>query len=338
MTKETTTKQNALEIEGQIQEAELLQEKSNNHELIAAAENTTASGKEEKNALANQLFGRLQLSGAMTKMLNISTLLDLKKVKEEKLYLNFKGVPVVSPTGEVLIISTWKDFCLSVGLSRQHVDAQLININTFGAEAYEAMTHAGIGISSMRPIRQLPENEFNAVVNEIESSVGDKEAIIELIEGITIKHVKEREKIAEEKQDLQQQVQAAQDKVDANERLLEVKGQRIHELEKVVDKCLTPDEQRKHQLDQEQALKNQLEQVEAECALAIDRLDLIIGQIYNHPKCSDDLEQMPSKLYEYLLKHLVNVADQYQIQFDANQILSPILYNLMDNDAQSGNE
>lgn len=326
--KDIVISQSVQQLAHQVQESELLEDQMNRHELVGLAQHSETTPQIEKSALANQLFGRLQLAGAMTKMLNITTLLDLKRVKEEKLYLYFKGVAVTSPTGEVVIITTWKTFCVALGLSREHIDEQLRNINAFGAEVYETMTHAGIGLVAMRPIRTLPENEFKAVVSEIEAHIGNKDAIIDLIEDINVKHFKEKEQLVKANETLQQKLEDNQAKSAATERYLQTKEQKINELEKVVNKCLTPDEARKHQLDQEQQLKKELGYIEAECALAIDKLDLAIGKIFDYDKRSEELDQMPNKLYEYLLKHLVNVADQYQLRFDAQQILSPILNNL----------
>lgn len=301
-------------------------------QVIEDGQNKEVANYTDDRDLANQLHGKLVVFAGVTDLFRSAYIKNLREVRDNKL---FKHINIVDESGSITPCGNFRDYC-KFALNRSHssVYEELQNHEVL-QEAVDALKDMGVERGDFRLLRK----QSGSLLEEVKQAAinNDKDKVLEIIDDLSSKHAKEKEKLTEEKQALQQQVKSTQDKVDANERLLEVKGQKIHELEKVVDKCLTPDEQRKHQLDQEQTLKNQLEQVEAECALAIDRLDLIIGQIYGNEKCSDELEQMPSKLYEYLLKHLVNVADQYQLQFDAYQILSPILYNLMDNGAKSGN-
>lgn len=310
MKKTVTPKQNTQQIEHDQQEAELLDEQSKNQELMKASENAQIAGQAEKSALANQLFGRLQLAGAMTKMLNISTLLDLKKVKEEKLYLNFKGVPVISPTGKMLNVSTWKDFCLSLGLSRQHVDDQLINISTFGAEAYEAMRYAGIGVHTMRGIRKLPENEMTIVVDDIEANVGDKDAIIELIEDITIKHSREKET-------LQKQLENAEGEQTGKDDVIRKKQEHITKLNKELDKYSTPGD--------EEQLKQNLESAVTNCETSIRLLGKAMNDIFYHADGSEQLRIQPLNQFEFLLRELVDAGVKNQLQFDAKKAFAPLM-------------
>jgi len=310
MKKDITPKQNTQKIKQDQQEAELLDEQSKNQELMKASENAQIAGQAEKSALANQLFGRLQLAGAMTKMLNISTLLDLKKVKEDKIYLNFKGVTVISPSGETLNVSTWKDFCLSLGLSRQHVDDQLINISTFGAEAYEAMRYAGIGVHTMRGIRKLPENDMTMVVNDVEANVGDKDAIIELIEDITIKHSREKEV-------LQKQLEEAEGEKTGKDQVIREKQEHITKLNKELDKYSTPSD--------EEQLKQNLESAVTNCELSIRQLGKAMNDISYHVDGSKQLRMQPLNQFEFLLRELVDAGVKNQLHFDANKAFAPLM-------------
>jgi len=323
--------QSSQDLAHQVQEAELLQEQMTETELMEANEQYELSGYSDKRDLANQLVGRIQMAYGFTKLATVSSLTDLAYVKEHKLYKALAGKKINGQELKEETVATWEAFCNALGMSRRKVDEDLMNLTTFGEEALDAMNKAGIGYRQMLQLRKLPEKELTIVVNEVEANVGDKDAILGLIEDISIKHAKEKES-------LQQQVEQAQSKNEANEKFLQTKEQKINDLEKVVNKCMTADEERKHKLDQEQQLKNELSFIEAECSIAIEKLDLAIGKIYNQSKCSEELEQMPSKLYEFLLKRLVNVADEYGMQYDAHQILSPILFNLSNASVQESKE
>jgi len=320
------------DIEQQKEQAEVKLEEAKALQEIEGKQNQEIANYTEARDIANQLHGKLAIFSGVSDLFRAAYLKHLREIRDNKLY---KHITVFDENGKSSQCGTFRDYCkYALKRSYSSIHEQLKNEALLG-EAHDALKDMGVHRDQFR----LMHSQDNDLLKEVTQAAinNDKDKVLEIIDDLSSKHVKEKEKLNEEKADLQKQLDEAQDNKEANDRFLETKEQKINELEKVVNKCLTPDEQRQHHLDQEQVLQNELSLIEMECTLAIDKLDLAIGKIYNHPKCSEELEQMPLKMYEYLLKHLVSVADEHGMLFDANQILDPILHGLINTATQDEN-
>lgn len=125
--------------------------------------------------LCHQLIGRLQFANALTKVLTVSILLDLEHIKNNKLY---KGI--LLPGGKK---ATWKDVCRMVGLSQQHLDEQLQNLNKFGSEMLDTMNKAGIGPRIQRQLRKMDDQQLVKIEGKVVNAA-DKSEVIALIEDV----------------------------------------------------------------------------------------------------------------------------------------------------------
>lgn len=141
----------------------------------------------EPTALVNQRTGRKAVIEAVTKLLMVTDLLDLQRIKETKSY---KGAQVVVD-GKLVTVTTWGDFCVEVeGRSRESVDLEIANLDALGHPTFEALRKIGIGPSTMRSIRQLPEDDRDVVEQAAKTS--NKDELIDLIDGLVSKHQKEK--------------------------------------------------------------------------------------------------------------------------------------------------
>ncbi|OQW67459.1 MAG: hypothetical protein BVN35_20350 [Proteobacteria bacterium ST_bin11] len=338
MSNDKTAKQDALELQQQIELGSVQLENAKALQGIDEMQQKEKDKNLQDGYLVNQIIGRAQMANAMQNFSKMATISQLIKVKENKLYRHLKGCRLPDKDGnEIANVSTWEGFCQAVGISRAKADTDIADVKVFGQEVVEAMEMAGIGYRQRSQLRSISGDELTTVIGEIEENIGNEQAIVALVESVITKHNKEKQKLTEDKEAVQQKLDDATAKNEANERFLKVKDQKINELERVVNKSLTPDEERKLRLDQEQQLKNELGRIEAECAIAIDKLNIAIDKVFSFGKASEELQALPRNTYEYLLKHMVNVADDNELKFDALQILSPILYNLSSPQSQGDN-
>jgi len=163
---------------------------------------------------ANQLLGRIQLAQRLTKLLNVSSLIDLKKIKEDKSY---KHLTVKDKNGELLTVSSWAQFCDLLGKSHKSVDESLLNLSTFGEEALKSMQQAGLGYHTFRKLR---DEDRKIIVQEVEADAGDKDSILQLIDDLSAKHTAES-------QQLQEKIKQAHTKTAALERDLGIRDQQL---------------------------------------------------------------------------------------------------------------
>jgi hypothetical protein len=135
-------------------------------------------------------LGRIEAFGFVNKLLTVSSLKILQNIKESKSY---QGLTYYNSQGELLTVSSWNECCeFKLHMSRQNLDKNLLNLREFGEEFFESSKKLGLGDRELRKLRKLPEEEQSFVIESQAIDMGDKEAVKELIEDLTDKHVKEK--------------------------------------------------------------------------------------------------------------------------------------------------
>lgn len=289
-------------------------------QVIDASQNKEIANYTDDRDLANQLHGKLVVFAGVTDLFRSAYIKNLREVRDNKL---FKHINIVNESGNITPCGNFRDYC-KFALKRSHssVYEELQNHEVL-QDAVDALKDMGVEREDFRLLRKqggsLLEEVKQAAINN------DKDKVLEIIDDLSSKHVKEKEKLTEEKQALQLQVDDAQAKDEANQRFLESKEQKINELEKVVSKSLTPDEEKQRHNQTEKDLKNELECVVAACALDIDRLNMIIEKIFMYDKGTEELRSQPGNQYEYLMGHLVNTSLDNQLYFDVKSMFEPLM-------------
>lgn len=99
-----------------------------------------AKEKEDLIAEAYKLTGRVEALKLMSDFGNVSSLLLLKNIKENKIYKNMQG------------IETWENYCKSIGYSYKTIDDKLEFLNTLGSEFLETVSTFGVGYRDLKKI------------------------------------------------------------------------------------------------------------------------------------------------------------------------------------------
>ncbi|MEW8200380.1 MAG: hypothetical protein AB2777_22365, partial [Candidatus Thiodiazotropha endolucinida] len=134
----------ASDIEQQIsqgkQELEIAKEK-----VIAETKvDAFSSGYTENRDLVNQFIGRNQILNAFNKMTDVTMVMDWKQIKDSKVYQSLSNQIMSCTTQKLVTVTTWADFCNHIlGISREHADEQIRNLETFGIDALDSMNNAG---------------------------------------------------------------------------------------------------------------------------------------------------------------------------------------------------
>tara|TARA_B110000211_G_scaffold127012_1_gene146156 strand:+ start:1207 stop:2151 length:945 start_codon:yes stop_codon:yes gene_type:complete len=129
------------------------------------------------------------------KMLTVSSLVKIKKLKESKSYI---GMPYINDIGERAHVSSWAECCefkLKIPLST--INKELLNLKEFGEQFYEDAKRIGLGDRTLRKLRQAPKETQELIINSEVIKLGSKEDIKEFIEDKFAKHEAE---LAKEKQ------------------------------------------------------------------------------------------------------------------------------------------
>lgn len=183
-----------------------------------------ATGEQFKAAaIVNQRIGRKQMMEVFSKLVTVTDLVDLQNLKESK---GYKDHAVVDADGKVVTLRTWKEYCEAVeGRSVESVDLDLKNLNALGPELFESMRNVGIGPSTMRAIRQLPDDDKQLIQQAV--ATADKDELAEFVEQIITKN-------AREKAELSKKLEDATANLEAKDAVAETNAKRINELQEKV--------------------------------------------------------------------------------------------------------
>lgn len=208
-------------------------------EKVAEIENAgalLASAASEEYATVNQLLGQAQMADSISKFSRTVRLTKLAYVKENKLYRALAGHK--TPNGSALS-GTWEEFCGLLGYSKDKVDLDLQNLRAFGEEALESMSRMGIGYREMRQFRKLPDDSKQALIEV--AKTGDKESFVELAEEIITKHIKEKEALQNERDEMRADYEAQGERLHKKNQELEASEFARQRAERRL-KDATPDE------------------------------------------------------------------------------------------------
>lgn len=178
--------------------------------------------------MLSEKIGALKAFEFTKKLLTVSTIKMLAEVKESQEY---KGLQVLSQDGKLLTVSTWEDFCQSIGISRQKVDLDIQNLSTFGEEFLETSQRMGIGYRDLRKLRKLPEDQQEVIINGEAVKAEDKESLIDLIEEMSVKHAKDKQALQDQAKTLEKTIKDLESEAKAKDTVLMNKDRKINELD-----------------------------------------------------------------------------------------------------------
>lgn len=172
-------------------------------------------------AQAYELAGMIKAFDFTQKLVTVTTLKIINEIKQTKSY---KGLELMNPSGELVTVTTFKDFCTCLGLSVETVDRNLLNLNVLGEEFLETSQRLGLGYREMRKLRQLPDDARAEIVEADYSEATDKEELLERIEDLTAK-------FAKEKGELESKLKQSRDNYEAQAKMLANKNELIDKLD-----------------------------------------------------------------------------------------------------------
>lgn len=180
-----------------------------------------AKAMTQDKAQAYELVGMIKAFDFTRKLVTVTTLKSLQEIKESKRY---KDLELTDQDGKMVTVTTFRDFCTTLGFSGEKIDQDLLNLNTFGEEFFETSQRLGLGYREMRKLRQLPEEARAEIVEADYAEATDKEELLEKIEDLTAKHAKEKEA-------LQAQLKRKSEDYEAQAKVLANKNERINKLD-----------------------------------------------------------------------------------------------------------
>jgi len=114
------------------------------------AEELDREKKEQLIAETFRMMGRIESARMFEKLGSVSSLIWLKQVKETRIYMDILGM------------RSWESFCNYLGISRQKVDKDLLNLRTFGEEFLLTVSSFKVGYRDLDRLRRsVTDGEIN---------------------------------------------------------------------------------------------------------------------------------------------------------------------------------
>lgn len=170
--------------------------------------------KEELIAEAYKLTGRVEALKLMSDFGNVSSLLLLKNIKENKIYKNMQG------------IETWENYCKSIGYSYKTIDDKLEFLNTLGSEFLETVSTFGVGYRDLKKITSkvktgaLQIKDESVVINGEVIPLDEKDILKDALTDLVAKNKEEISKLKAENKAKEKMVQTYAEAKEAKEQEL----------------------------------------------------------------------------------------------------------------------
>lgn len=192
--KEKISEIDTFKLESEMQAATSLVE-ANMAEFEAEQQEIKEKEREERETLiaeAHRLAGRAEAFNVIAEFANISSLVTLKKIKESKIY---KEIPY---------IKTWEEYCKYIGFSRQKIDLDIDNLNTFGESFIANVSNFGIGYRELRQLKKqvksgnLEVKDAEVIIDGEVIPLDDKDELRDALDTLLKSKYKEIEELKDE--------------------------------------------------------------------------------------------------------------------------------------------
>ncbi len=202
---------------------------------------TTLNAVSNEQLDLSEKVGALKATGFFKKVGTVTEIKLLAEIKQNKQY---KDLKVCDFNGNWLHVTTWADFCKTLGYSREKIDEDIRNLATFGEDFLETSQRMGVGYRDLRRLRALPEDDREVIINAEAVKSEDKEDLLDIIEEMTEKHIKAKAVLQKQLDDEKAERQAV-------ERIVSQKQKRIDELDREIVKqeTMTVPEKEAHALN-----------------------------------------------------------------------------------------
>lgn len=246
----------------------------------------------------SEKIGALKATAFIKKLVTVTEIKMLAELKESKEY---KGLQVFDLDRKLVTVTSWEDFCKSLGFSREKIDQDILNLSTFGEDFLETSQRMGLGYRDLRKLRKLPEDEQQVIINGEAVKAEDKESLIDIIEEMSVKHAKDKEvlqkKLETTETELSKRIKDLEADNKAKDTVLSTKNKKIDELDQRL--TIRKDPSQKHLIEQEieHHINDELAQATASLMTAVSQFNAVINTLADQAG-EHDLHHMNDKIQQ----------------------------------------
>lgn len=287
---------------------------SNEIQTLQSTASQLAEATSQQQMLLSEKVGALKATAFFKKLVTVTEIKMLAEIKETKQY---KGLQIIDPNGKLVTVTTFQDFCQHLGMSREKVDQDILNLSTFGEDFLETSQRMGLGYRDLRKLRQLPAEEQQLIINGEAVKTEDKESLIDMIEEMAVKHAKE-------KADRDEQIKQLQADNLAKDSVLANKDKKINELDKKLNLRRQPEQALLAQQELEQHIMNELQIASKHVLTAVSQFNTAVITLKS--QAEDELPQMMDKIeqeLDFIYSRIAELATAEGVEIHLAEMMTP---------------
>ncbi len=182
--------------------------------------------------LLSEKVGALKATGFFKK---VSTVTEIKMLAEVKNSKEYKDLRILDHQGNWQHVTTWAEFCNSLGYSREKIDEDIRNLSTFGEDFLETSQRMGVGYRDLRKLRKLSDEDREIIINGETVKAEDKDSLLDLIEEMSAKNAKEKDELKQQVKERDKEIKNLNAESKANERIIQDKDNIINQKTKELE-------------------------------------------------------------------------------------------------------
>lgn len=251
--------------------------------------------------------GRIQTAQFFAKLGRVVAAKEFEKIRESKEY---KGLPYRDATGNLRRVVDLEEFCdVFLGRSYQSVIEDSRNLNTLGDELYEKALVLGLTTRDFRDIRKLPDTDQELVKEAIATK--SREAVIEVMESLVVKHSKEIKKKDKTIAELQADLEAAR-KITAK------KDEKLNELHTQIA--------RRETLPELELTEKQLQELAVEAKQVVGSMNIFsarLAEVFDREEPPQVLIDHAVNMLTFMAQEILAIQSRFTLPIKLEQEMDP---------------
>ena len=284
-----------------------------NNQIQTTAAQLADAVSQQQMALSEKV-GAIKATNFIKKLVTVTEIKMLSELKETKEY---KGLQIIDTDGKLVTVTSWEDFCKSIGQSREHLDENIRNLSAFGEDFLETSQRMGVGYRDLRKLRKLPDAEREVIINGESVQAEDKDSLIDLIEEMSAKNLKT-------KQAMQKQIDDLSADAKAKDTVLSTKNKKIDELDAQLSLRKQPDQQHTVSRELEAHISSELAQSVTSLLTAISQFNASILTL--REQADTDAPHLSAKIdsdVSYTYGRIAELATADGIDINLAEMITP---------------
>lgn len=282
-------------------------------QIVVAADSMAATHDAMDEAFASGVdIGRLEALDFVATVATSALISVYENVKKSKAWRHLRN----PKSGDGRHFESLDDFCeVKLGRSYRRFRELAANRVLIGQAAFDQAERIGLRQVDYNALKALPAPDQELVRRAVEEAQS-RDEVLDLLQELAARHAKEKEQLTT-------QVEEAKATLEAKDRVLADKNERLTKLEEEGKRKFKPSAGSEAKTAQEQALLTELDQASSAAYLAIHKTFAAADVALSDSGAREAIQTRARQAVEFLVQQLADMAEEFGIQVDLEARIAP---------------